>query len=201
MESTTTEQVPDQLHHPFSLWIAFLKENYIMHASEYESSLKKVAKIDSLTTFWKIYQHIKPPTQLPINCELFFFKEGIKPVWENRHNRGGGKFVLRVKKEKSNEVWEGILVNTIIWENETVCGIVLNIKKKEMVISIWTKELEYHSDKEAIKNWMRETIGIPKNVYIEYKEHPFTEDIAPLEKDWDNLLQIANSTTFTSIRE
>ena len=204
METTTTStpnELSNILNHPYCLWVAFLKENYIMHASEYEDSLKQVATIDSLSTFFKVYTHIKPPSVLPTNCELFFFKEGIKPVWENKHNRGGGKFILRVNQKRCNEIWEGILLNVLTWSNPALCGIVLNVKKKECVISIWTKELEYHSDKENIKDWIRKTIGIPSTVYIEYKEHPFTEDIAPLEKDWDNLLQIAKSTTFTSIRE
>lgn len=183
----------------YSLWIAFLKENHIMHANEYENNLQEVAEIADLAAFWQIYQHIKRPSALPVNCELFFFRSGIKPVWENKHNRGGGKFIVRATRDQCDGIWEKMLVETLMWSHQALCGIVLNVKKREMVVSIWTRELEHHSDKEEIRKWIREILGIGDGVYIEYKEHPFTEDIAPLEKDWDNLLQIAKSGTMQNL--
>ena len=198
MENTDNKNLSDTLREPYAFWLAFLKENILMQAKEYESNLQKVADVDTLKRFWEIHQHIKRPSELPVNAELFFFKDGIKPVWENKHNRGGGKFIIRARKERCDEIWERMLLSTLTWYHDAICGIVVNIKANEIIISIWTKELEYHTQKEEIKNWIRSTLGISDNVYIEYKEHPFTEDIAPLEKDWNNLLQIAKSSTFNS---
>ena len=181
----------------FSFWIFFTKENYIMKASEYEHNLRKLADLKDAASFWRLYQHIKLPSQLPPNCELFFFKDQIKPVWENKHNRGGGKFLIRPRKDKVDKVWEQLLVESLFWDSAIFCGIDLSVRRCE--ISIWTKELEHHSEKEAVKGWIRGVLGVDERLYIEFKEHPLTEDISPLEKDWDHLLQLAKSNAYQNI--
>ena len=195
IDQTSPTTMP--LKSKFAFWIFFTKDNYIMKASEYEQNLKKLTDIDNAATFWSIYQHIRPPSQLPANCELFFFKEHIKPVWENKHNRGGGKFIIRARKEFLDKIWEKLLVEVLFWDHLQFCGIDLNVKRNE--ISIWTKELEHHSEKEEIKGWIRKMLGIDEKVYVEFKEHPLTEDITPLEKDWEHLLQLAKSNAYQNI--
>ena len=37
------------------MWTAFIKENHIMDANEYENSLKEIATFDNWSTFWKIF--------------------------------------------------------------------------------------------------------------------------------------------------
>ena len=177
----------------FSLWIFFTKDNYIMKASEYEQNLKKITEIKTITNFWEIYQHLQKPSQLPLNCELFFFKSEIKPVWENKHNRGGGKFIVRPKKHVLDKVWEKLLLESLFLENPLFCGIDLNSKRLE--ISIWTKELELYSQKEKFRNWIFGCLGfLDKQFFLEFKEHPLTEDLAPLDKDWDYLLKNAKES-------
>lgn len=173
----------------FSLWIFFAKNSHPMKASEYENNLRKVADIDSVRRFWGVYQHLQRPSRLPPNCELFFFKDDIKPVWENKHNRGGGKFIIRPREAVLDEVWERLLLETLFCGHPLLCGIDLSSKRSE--ISIWTKEIELYSQKEDFKNWIFAALGFGERVFLEYKEHPLTEDIAPLEKDWDYLLQTA----------
>ena len=43
------------LPNKFTLWIAFIKENHIMDANEYENSLKKIIDFNDWKTFWKIF--------------------------------------------------------------------------------------------------------------------------------------------------
>lgn len=196
--SKKTQKIQD-LPFPYTLWITQTKENHIMDASEYENSLKKICDIENFTEFFQIYQYLQKPSLMPLNTELFFFKKNIKPVWENKFNRGGGKFIIRVKTEFSDLAWEKILIDFLKNLNANFCGIVFIKKRSDLVISIWTKELEFFKEKEEIKNWIRNVFGISDSVYIHFKDHPFTEDITPLEKDWDKLLKIAKNDTYNNI--
>ena len=107
---------------------------------------------------------------------MFFFKRGIKPVWENESNVGGGKFVLRIKKNYADLAWEKILIKSLTYEHKLFCGIVVISKRNEIDISIWVKELEKHIDKQIIKDWIHGSLEIDKKVYIEYKEHPLVDN-------------------------
>lgn len=60
---------------------------------------------------------------------------------------GGGKFVLRIKKNYADLVWEKILIHSLLWTHKLFCGIVVISKRNEIDISIWVKELEKHIDK------------------------------------------------------
>ena len=182
MNTASKCEEPD-LSSSFALWIFFSKDNYIMKASEYETNLKKITDIEDIYQFWDVYQHLQRPSLLPQNCEVFFFKNDIKPVWESKHNRGGGKFVIRPKKNIVDQVWEQLLIESLYYENPLFCGIDLSTKRNE--ISIWTRELEYYSQKEDFKNWICSVLGFPAKMYLEYKDHPLTEDVSVLDKDGD----------------
>jgi translation initiation factor 4E len=70
---------------------------------------------------------MKPPTELPLNTELHFFKRGIKPLWEvcfgccratdgfdseqvqDASNRTGGKLTLAMRKGFSGRLWEELV--------------------------------------------------------------------------------------------
>lgn len=94
-----------------------------------------------------MYSYIQKPSKILLNCELFFFKKGIKPVWEHKDNRGGGKFLIRVKKEYADRTWEKLLMGVLSLENSSICGIVIISKRNEIGISIWTKELQSYGEK------------------------------------------------------
>ena len=38
------------------------------------------------------------------------FLSHIKPMWEDKENANGGRFVLRVKKNYANYFWENLLL-------------------------------------------------------------------------------------------
>jgi hypothetical protein len=37
--------------------------------------------------FWKVFVHLKRPSTLPTVSDYHFFKEGIRPVWEDDENK------------------------------------------------------------------------------------------------------------------
>lgn len=76
----------------------------------FNESLLPVATVKSVEQFWAVYQHCKRPSAFLDNSYLYIFKESIKPVWEDPNNQKGGAFVLRFLKNKSDAVWESIVL-------------------------------------------------------------------------------------------
>jgi translation initiation factor 4E len=93
--------------------------------------------------FWKVYTHLKRPSSLPAVSDYHFFKEGIRPVWEDDENKRGGKWIMRLKKGVSDRYWEDLLMAMVgdqfAEAGEEVCGMVLSVRSGEDVFSIWTK--------------------------------------------------------------
>jgi translation initiation factor 4E len=102
-----------------------------------------MCKIATVQQFWKTFVHLKRPSALPTVSDYHFFKEGIRPVWEDEENKRGGKWIMRLKKGVSDRYWEDLLmaiVGDLFAEaGEEVCGAVLSVRSGEDVFSIWTK--------------------------------------------------------------
>jgi len=93
--------------------------------------------------FWRVYIHLKRPSSLPTVSDYHFFRDGIRPVWEDEENRRGGKWIMRLKKGVSDRYWEELLLAMIgdqfAEAADEVCGAVLSVRPSEDVFSIWTK--------------------------------------------------------------
>lgn len=145
---------------------------------DYESNIKKIGEFGSAEEFWGYYQHIRRPDSLPKCCEFYVFKSGVRPLWEDPNNKGGGRFVLHIKRIFANKTWEDIIIALIISSKEFdhLNGVVINIKAWEVLISIWMKPLPTEELKEKYRGWIRKSLGMTDHISIEYKEHPNPED-------------------------
>jgi translation initiation factor 4E len=56
-----------------------------------------------------MYRFLKLPSQIPAGANYHLFKKGIKPAWEDPHNKKGGKWTFSQNKTKRdmdlNEIW------------------------------------------------------------------------------------------------
>ena len=111
--------------------------------SDYEKSTKAMCKMGSVQQFWAVYAHLKHPSALPTVSDYHFFKEGIRPVWEDEENKKGGKWIMRLKKGVADRYWEELLMAMVgdqfAEAGEEVCGAVVSVRPGEDVFSIWTK--------------------------------------------------------------
>ena len=110
---------------------------------DYEKSIKPVYKISTAQDFWRVYSHLKRPSALPAVSDYHFFRDGVRPVWEDEENKRGGKWIMRLKKGVIDRYWEDLLLATIgdqfFEAGEEVCGLVVSVRSGEDVLSIWTK--------------------------------------------------------------
>lgn len=114
------------------------------------------------------------------------FREGIKPLWEDVHNIGGGKLVLRLCKGLSARLWEHLLIGLLDDEsplyrplggrgapsvNPTdICGIVLSVRHQEDILSVWCKH-GTEATAEGLKQSLLRMLCLPSNTVFEYKAH------------------------------
>lgn len=52
---------------------------------------------------------MRRPDYLPRGSTFFLFRNGIRPMWEDEANIGGGRFYFNMKKSKiTNKIWEDL---------------------------------------------------------------------------------------------
>ncbi|KAF2272661.1 IF4E-domain-containing protein [Westerdykella ornata] len=141
--------------------------------SDYEKSTKPLCRMSTAQEFWKVFIHLNRPSTLPTVSDYHFFKEGIRPVWEDEENKRGGKWIMRLKKGVADRYWEELLMALIgdqFYEaTEEVCGFVLSVRSGEDVFSIWTKKDGSMNMK--IRNTVRRVLNLPPDTNITWRSH------------------------------
>ncbi len=178
-ERDCPEEQMTRLNYEFCFWFSYFKEQRHKQAEDYENNIKKIGSFKTAEEFWGYYQHIRRPDSLPKCCEFLLFKAGVRPVWEDPANRGGGRFVLHIKRMFANKTWEDIIIAFIITtkDHDHLNGVVINVRSWEVLLSIWMKQIPTDELKEKYRSWIRQSLAMSENVKIEYKEHPNPEEM------------------------
>lgn len=70
-------------------------------------------KILDLCIF-SLFNHIKPASQLSLSCDYNYFKNGIKPMWEDGRNTEGGRWLIQLPNAKNcpqlDDYWKNIVI-------------------------------------------------------------------------------------------
>lgn len=105
-----------------------------------------MARVTTVEEFWTVHRHLKKPSELPVVTDYHFFKEGIRPIWEDDENKEGGKWTLRMKKGIADLYWTETmmaLIGNALSDgteemNNAINGMVLSVRNGEDILSIWT---------------------------------------------------------------
>lgn len=141
---------------------------------DYANFVQPIASFRSVQQFWNTYCHLTRPGDIPYKADLHFFKQGIKPVWEDEINKAGGKWILRLRKGLSSRIWENLLL-AIIGESflvgDEICGAVCSIRNQEDIVSVWNKTADNLGVRFRIRDTLRRVLNLPGNAVLEYKRH------------------------------
>lgn len=55
----------------------------------WERALVQSVTIGTVEDFWCVYNSMQDVNTIPNNCDYFFMREGVKPMWEDVANKGG----------------------------------------------------------------------------------------------------------------
>ncbi|KAI5792918.1 translation initiation factor eIF 4e-like domain-containing protein [Pyronema domesticum] len=140
---------------------------------DYEKSTHKIAHFKTVEEFWTVYSHLKRPSNLPHVSDYHLFKKGIRPVWEDKENRAGGKWNIRLKKGVANRYWEDLML-AIVGDQfgdagDDLCGAVLSVRGNEDVLSVWTRV--DGSSCLKIRQTVMTKLALPAGTRIDWKSH------------------------------
>ena len=141
-----TKDPPVLLHRTWTLW--FDNPRLADPNLEWKDTLTNCGSFDNIEKFWRIFNNLKPASQLSIGSNYHVFKEGVIPMWEDPANKEGGKFVLTIPKKDSkagrcDEWWLysvlAIIGETLDADGDEICGAVVSIRKNQDRIALWMK--------------------------------------------------------------
>ena len=178
---TTAAPASSSPKEPTDPWT--LKSTWVIHYrpptgknSDYEKSMRPLCRIETAQSFWQVYSHLKRPSGLPAVSDYHFFKEGIRPVWEDEENKRGGKWTMRLKKGVADRYWEDLLLALIgdqfAEASEEVCGAVVSVRSGEDVFSIWTKNDGGRNVK--IRETIKRVLNLPPDTNLVWRSHDDT---------------------------
>eukprot|EP00826_Nyctotherus_ovalis_P042533 TRINITY_DN4385_c0_g1_i5.p2 TRINITY_DN4385_c0_g1~~TRINITY_DN4385_c0_g1_i5.p2 ORF type:complete len:130 (-),score=55.60 TRINITY_DN4385_c0_g1_i5:146-535(-) len=99
------------------------------------------------------------------------------PMWEDKKNREGGRWVLRVQKGYTSKLWEEIVMAIIgnqLHEDNEICGAVVSRKADFDMISIWNMHGNDPDIKGKVESRLKEVLELPREMEIQYIKH-YTE--------------------------
>lgn len=142
----------------------------------YENNLRPIGSFGTVEDFWRYYNHLVKPSKLELNSNYHFFKNGIKPMWEDSANSKGGKWVLTFKdKTMLDACWEnvvlGLVGETLDVDNE-ITGAVMSRRKAGDRIAIWNKSKDNELGIMGVGRKLKALLGVdPSKVVSSYQSH------------------------------
>ncbi|KAI4880065.1 hypothetical protein NFI96_013370 [Prochilodus magdalenae] len=108
--------------------------------------------------------------------------DGIEPMWEDRSNKCGGRWLITLSKQQRHSELDRFWVETLLCligegfgpYSRDVCGAVINVRAKGDKIAIWTTNTENAEAVTYIGQKYKETLGLPAKLVIGYQAHADT---------------------------
>lgn len=139
------------LHTPFHF--SFIRRGTGSREDTYRTAIKEIASFATVEHFWSVYNHMIRPNHLPPPTDLFLFRHGIQPMWEDETNASGGRLVLRVRKTATARAFEDLalcLIGEQFESPDLVCGIACSVRFQDDVLAIWLRSGDSQSAIQSI---------------------------------------------------
>jgi len=156
-------------------------------SGEYEAGLTVIGDFDTVESFCRYFNWLKPPSKLEKNSNYHLFKKGIKPMWEDEANANGGKWVLTMKNNPQllDRCWNWLamaLVGEDLDEGEEICGAVVSLRSKVDRIQLWTRSKDDIEKINGIGKKMVKVLDVSEADSIGLEFQYNSDDRPPLNK-------------------
>lgn len=139
--------------------------------NSYESSIKAISTVRTVEDFWGTYDFLTRPNDLPNTTDYHFFREGIKPTWEDSGNAKGGKWIVRLRKGLASRYWEETILALIGGQftgvpDGEICGAVVSIRYSEDILGIWNRTSSDRDITERIREAIKKILQLPPHAHM-----------------------------------
>ncbi|KAG0234552.1 Eukaryotic translation initiation factor 4E type 3 [Actinomortierella wolfii] len=162
-------------------WV-FWHDKYVANATpaEYTENLREISEVNSVQSFWSVYNNIKGPESLSLRYSLHVIRKGIKPLWEDPLNERGGAWNFRTSKADAPFVWRELLMALIgeqfadaIAEDDEIFGLSVSARWNSDIFQIWNKDSSL-KDQSTVMEKVKEIlkgIELQSPFYKAHKDH------------------------------
>eukprot|EP00866_Antonospora_locustae_P001720 jgi/Antlo1/1720/1871 len=113
---------------------------------DWQQSLHEICTVESIPMLLYALENIEPLENWPSASNIHFFREDIRPAWEDEKNKEGGKWILEFNKADTSaniqEVWMKTVALCVseILKDEIICGCVFSPRRFVNRFSVWTSK-------------------------------------------------------------
>lgn len=148
------------------------------------SDYKTVSTINTVETFWGVYNNIPALIDMPHGSIYAMFRDGIHPSWEHSENKDGFSWVLYFSKNTSkewiNKLYENslmLLIGCTFQYEELLNGCTFERKLKGDKFVFWFKETHNKNERLILESLI-------KDLMLRNDEYKILDDRAKIE--WKN---------------
>lgn len=176
------ERVPSglPLKHPlnskWTLWYYYPEK-----PKEWEDCQHRIHTVETVEDFWSIFNHLKYPSELTSGVDYSFFKNGIRPMWEDQQNYSGGRLTIisaaKARHAIIDEIWLDLLLFLIgekCQQSDNVCGTVLNTRQYGFKVAVWTS-IQERKEVTEIGQSIKNSLTTPLLQPITFEPHDETK--------------------------
>jgi translation initiation factor 4E len=167
---------PIPLHAKWTIW--YDNPRLAPAGSDWTENLQKCGSFDTAESFWRVFNNLKPASELTVNSNYSVFRYGVEPSWEDPANTEGGKFVYSLLKKdsklgKCDEAWLftvlAMIGETMDASGDQINGAVVSIRKQQDRVALWLKSSDRDTCIEIGERW-KKVLNYDKST-LRYQTH------------------------------
>jgi len=143
---------------------------------------KTLIDVHTVQEFWRVFNNLVAPSNMPEGSDLHFFRLNVQPEWEDQYNAQGGTLTLFLpvtnfeeQGELADAVWVSLLMNIIgdcFDDADEICGITISKRtKKPFKFALWIKTASDAGARKRIAKNFRSFTHTDSTVKIKYMSH------------------------------
>jgi translation initiation factor 4E len=161
------------LQHPLrEKWVFWYHNKAV--SEDWLQCLLPICTVTTLEEFWRVFLQMNPPTLIVQNREVYLFRDGIQPQWEDVRNKDGGRWTIQTQPNEVDDQWTNLCM-ALIGEQfdirfcDDVCGAVMHKKRNQYKFSIWTSTYENEESAKSIGSTFKELLCSERSIL--YDKH------------------------------
>ncbi|CCW60928.1 unnamed protein product [Phytomonas sp. EM1] len=130
--------------HPLNRsWTLWYDSSSTYNTESWGLSLVPIITVKTVEDFFLMLKYMKPLHALRTSAQYHFFQEGVKPMWEDEANKGGGKLWVNIDPNSlvgNNSQAKGLLEDNTVGASNASSNVVTERERVDLD-SIWKNVL------------------------------------------------------------